>query len=91
MTVPAGFTTQVYDRELNPDNPPIEPGPDGRINPTLGPSHLVGPVPAILPVGMDILGRPFGEPKMLMIAGAYEHATHNRHPPPDFGPLPGEP
>ena len=24
----------------------------------------------------------------LRIAAAYERATHHRHPPPDFGPLP---
>jgi len=91
MTVPAGFTTHVYDRVRDADAPPPEPGPDGEVNPNSGPSHLVGPVPEVLPVGMDILGRPFSEPVLLTIAGAYEHATKNRHPPPDFGPLPGEP
>jgi len=86
MTVPAGFTTQVYDRELDTKAPPSEPGSD--VNPNSGPSHLIGPVPEILPVGIDFLGRPFSEPTLFKIAGAYEHATHNRHPPPDFGPLP---
>ena len=41
--------------------------------------------PAKLPVGMDILDRPFSEPVLLKIAGAYEHATHQRTPPPEFG------
>jgi len=91
MTVPAGFTTHVYDRELDADAPPPAPGPDGDVNPTSGPSHLIGPTPDVLPVGMDILGRPFTEATILTIAGAYEHATKNRHTPPDFGPLPGEP
>jgi len=88
MTVPAGFTTQVYDRELDANAPPPEAGSDG--NPNSGPSHLIGPFPEVLPVGIDFLGRPFSEPTLFRIAGAYEHATHNRHPPPDFGPLPNE-
>jgi len=92
MTVPAGFTTEVYDRELDADAPPPEPSKDGsEVNPNMGPSHLVGPTPAVLPVGIDFLGRPFSEATLLTIAGAYEAATHNRHPPPDFGALPGEP
>jgi amidase len=67
ISVPAGFTTEVYDRE-----------PD---------LTLVGPVPAQLPVGMTILGRPFEEPTLLKIASAYEAATHHRTPPSEFGPV----
>jgi len=67
MTVPAGFTTIVYDRDAN--------------------SNLLGPKPAALPVGIDILGLPFSEPKLFQIASAYESATHHRIPPPDFGAL----
>jgi Asp-tRNA(Asn)/Glu-tRNA(Gln) amidotransferase A subunit family amidase len=37
---------------------------------------------------MDIAGRPFDEPLLLHIAAAYEAATHHRHAPPEFGPLP---
>jgi Asp-tRNA(Asn)/Glu-tRNA(Gln) amidotransferase A subunit family amidase len=44
----------------------------------------VGPVPAALPVGVDLIARPFGEPLLFRIASAYEHATHHRKPPPDF-------
>jgi amidase len=73
MTVPAGFTTNVFDRVVDPSDPA------GRL--------LVGPVPAKLPVGIDILALPFGEPTLLKIASAYEAATHHRTPPPDFGPL----
>ena len=40
---------------------------------------------------MDVLGRPFSEPTLIRIAAAYESATHQRKPPEDFGPLPGEP
>ena len=73
MTVPAGFTTIVWDR--------VRDGADTR---------LVGPTPAKLPVGLDIIGRPFGEPTMLRIASAYEAATRHRTPPLAFGPLEDE-
>jgi amidase len=71
ITVPAGFTTHVYDRDTT--------------------GNLVGPIEAKLPVGIDFLGRPFGEPMLFRIASAYEAATHHRVPPPAFGPLQGEP
>jgi Asp-tRNA(Asn)/Glu-tRNA(Gln) amidotransferase A subunit family amidase len=67
LTVPAGFTTQVYDED------PV----DGSI----------APVPAELPVGLDILALPFEEPTVFAIGAAYESVTHHRTPPPDFGPL----
>ena len=67
MTVPAGFTTVVYDRDAS--------------------SNLLPAKAAKLPVGIDFLGLPFSEPKLFQIASAYEAATHNRVPPPDFGAL----
>ena len=73
MTVPAGFTTNVWDR--------VREGNETR---------LVGPIPARLPVGVDFIARPFGEPTLFRIAAAYEAATKNRRPPEDFGPLAGE-
>jgi Asp-tRNA(Asn)/Glu-tRNA(Gln) amidotransferase A subunit family amidase len=73
MTVPAGFTAQVYDRVVDRSSP------DG--------TRLVGPTPAKLPVGIDFAGRPFDEPTLFKIASAYEAATKHRSPPPDFGPL----
>ena len=77
ITVPAGFTTQVYDRVRDPS------AKDG--------TRLVGPVPAKLPVGIDFLGRPFSEPLLFKIAAAYEAQTNHRTPPPRFGPLPAAP
>jgi Asp-tRNA(Asn)/Glu-tRNA(Gln) amidotransferase A subunit family amidase len=74
ITVPAGFTTQVYDRVRDVT------APDS--------TRLADPVPARLPVGIDFLARPFGEPMLFRIAGAYEAMTNHRTPPPDFGPLP---
>lgn len=77
ITVPAGFTTQVYDRVADPTSA------DG--------TRLTGPTPAKLPVGIDFAGRPFDEPTLLRIASAYERATKHRLPPPEFGPLPNQP
>jgi Asp-tRNA(Asn)/Glu-tRNA(Gln) amidotransferase A subunit family amidase len=90
ITVPAGFTTQVYDRIRDPNAPkPAGPADDGERNPNNDPSISVGPVADKLPVGIDFLGRPFSEPILVQIAAAYEHATHHRLPPPDFGALTG--
>jgi Asp-tRNA(Asn)/Glu-tRNA(Gln) amidotransferase A subunit family amidase len=77
ITVPSGFTTAVFDRVRDSSAP--------------GGTRLAGPVPAKMPLGITFLTRPFDEPTMLKIASAYEGATHHRIPPPDFGPLPGEP
>jgi Asp-tRNA(Asn)/Glu-tRNA(Gln) amidotransferase A subunit family amidase len=72
ITVPAGFTTGVWDRVRDGDG-----------------TRLVGPVDARLPVGVDFIARPFGEPLLLRIASAYETATMHRKPPPEFSPVIG--
>ncbi len=88
MTVPAGFTTEVYDRVVDPDKPRVPTtGPGATPGETEPASKLVGPIPAQLPVGVDFLARPFDEPTMLTVAAAYQAATKHRSPPPDFGPL----
>ena len=91
ITVPVGFTTHVYDRIRDPSAPPPPPGwtrgGGGRGGAAQEPTILVGPTPAVLPVGMDVSGRPFSEPTLIAITGAYQDFTHHRHPPPDFGPL----
>jgi amidase len=74
VSVPAGFTTHVFDRIRD------AAAPDG--------SRLVGPIPARLPVGIMFVGRPFSEPTLLRIASAYEAATKHRVAPADFGPVP---
>jgi amidase len=93
ITVPAGFTTHVYDRVRDPGAPIVQPtgggGGDANVN-TVG-THIEGPIAAKLPVGMDIVGRPFAEPLLFQIAAAYEAATRHRAPPAGFGPLAGEP
>lgn len=89
ITVPAGFTTEVYDRVVDPASPPVPvTTPDARPGQTEPASRLTGPFPARLPVGVDFMARPFDEPTMLRVAAAYEAATKHRRPPPDFGPLP---
>jgi len=75
ITVPAGFTTEIWDRVR-----------DGN-----GGTRFAGPVKANLPVGVDFIARPFDEEMLFRIASAFEAATRHRKPPPDFGPLPGEP
>jgi amidase len=40
---------------------------------------------------VDFIARPFDEAILFRIASAYEAATRRRLPPPDFGPLAGEP
>jgi len=72
ITVPAGFTTAVYDRVSEPGSK--EP-------------KLVGPVQAKLPVGIDFMGKPFSEPTLVKIASAYEAASRHREVPPGFGAL----
>ena len=68
ITVPAGFTTEVWDR--------VADGASG--------TRLVGPIPAQLPVGVDFIGRPFAEPILIRIAAAYEAATRHRREPGEF-------
>jgi Asp-tRNA(Asn)/Glu-tRNA(Gln) amidotransferase A subunit family amidase len=93
ITVPAGFTTEVYDAVPDPDAPPApearrSAGGDGEgEGGRTPPMKWTGPFPAKLPVGVDFIGRPFSEATLLTIAAAYEKATHHRMPPPDFGPL----
>jgi amidase len=74
LSVPAGFTTNVFDRVRD------AAARDG--------TRLVGPIPAKLPLGIMFFGRPFSERTLLRIASAYEAATKHRIPPPDFGPVP---
>jgi Asp-tRNA(Asn)/Glu-tRNA(Gln) amidotransferase A subunit family amidase len=73
MTVPAGFTTEVWDRERE--------GGRG--------TRLIGPIAAQIPVGLDFIARPFDEATLVRIGSAFEAATKHRRPPPDFGALAG--
>ena len=75
ISVPDGFTTEVYDRILDPGSA------DGTG------TSLVGPTPTVLPRGMVVLAKPFDEPTLFKLASAYEAATHHREPPAAFGPV----
>ena len=46
-----------------------------------------GFTPDGLPVGVELLGRPFAEPRLVELAYAYERATRHRVPPARFGPV----
>jgi len=94
MTVPAGFTTQVYDWVRDPSVPPPPPPPEGTgggANALREGTRMTGSFSAELPIGMDIVGRPFSEPLILKIGAAYTAATKHRKPPKDFGPVAAEP
>lgn len=52
---------------------------------------LTGPFDVEMPMGLEILGKPFDEATLFKIGSAYEAATNHRTPPPDFPPLPDEP
>jgi amidase len=68
-------------------------GNNRRLAPMIGfPAMSVpaGFTEAGLPVGMELLGRPFSEGTLFAIAYGYEQATHHRRPPGTTPPLPGE-
>ena len=43
-----------------------------------------------LPVGLELLGRAFAEPRLFELAAGFEAATDHRRPPDGFGPVDGE-
>lgn len=85
VTVPAGFTTEIWERIPDPKVPLPKEIPRGEESNI--PTVLVGPVKARLPVGIDFVGRPFSEPLLLKIAYAYEAGTKHRREPENFAAL----
>ena len=67
------------------------PGSNRSLSPLIGFPALTVPAgftPAGLPVGIDILGRPFTEGMLFKFGYAYEQATQHRRPPAYTPPLP---
>lgn len=80
-------------------NPPRKLGdhnsPHGNNSPVIAPhtgqpaiTVPMGFTPDGLPLGLQLLARPFDEGKLIQYAYAYEQATRYRRPPPGFGRLP---
>ena len=46
-----------------------------------------GFTPGGFPVGVELLGRPFGEPTLIALAYSFEQSTHHRRPPSSTPPL----
>jgi amidase len=81
---------------------PLKIGPKGdperkytpnQLSPTTGlPAFIVpmGFTPAGLPVGLEILGRPWSEPTLIKLASGFEAVTKNRRVPATTPPLAGE-
>jgi amidase len=84
VLIPAGYVRTVYDPVfvLSPDKKRYIPA-NNNTSTTLPPPGL--------PFSLVFRAEPGKEDIILKIASAYEAASKRRIPPPDFGPLPGEP
>jgi amidase len=81
------------------NNPPRLIGdlntPHGNNSPRLAPftgfpalTVPMGYARGVLPIGLQILGRPWSEPTMFKLAYSYEQATRHRRPPASTPPPP---
>jgi amidase len=89
----------VYPHKLHP---PLKIGPakdperqytPNQLSPITGLPALIVPggfTPDGLPIGFEILGRPWSEPTLIKIASGFEAVTQNRKVPAATPPLPGE-
>jgi Asp-tRNA(Asn)/Glu-tRNA(Gln) amidotransferase A subunit family amidase len=69
------------------------PGNNRRLSPAVGFPAITVPAGFTvdgLPVGLELMGRPFTESTLLGMAYAYEQATRHRRPPASTPALPGE-
>ncbi len=84
VLIPAGYVRTVYDPYfvLSPDKK--------RYIPTNNNAPTTLPAPG-LPFSLVFRAEPGKEDIILKIASAYEAASKRRVPPPEFGPVPGEP
>lgn len=83
IDVPAGFTQTVYEPQyaLNADKT--------RYITVTG--TVESRLPNPMPISLMIWAGPGSDSTVIKVGSAYEAATHHRKPPPNFGPLPGEP
>jgi Asp-tRNA(Asn)/Glu-tRNA(Gln) amidotransferase A subunit family amidase len=83
IDLPAGWVETVYEPQyvLSKDKTRYE-----SVTGTVA-SKL--PVP--MPISMTVWAGPGSDPDVIKVASAYEAVTHHRKPPPEFGPVPGEP
>lgn len=84
VLIPAGYVRTVYDPVfvLSPDKK--------RYIPTNNNAPTTLPAPG-LPFSLVFRAEPGKEDVILKVASAYQAASKRRVPPPEFGPLPGEP
>jgi amidase len=93
----AGVDALAYPSWNNPPRPVgDDDSPHGNNSPIIAP-HSGQPAITVpmgftasgLPLGLQLLARPFDEARLFRYAYAYEQATSHRRPPPGFGPLSG--
>ncbi len=79
--------------EIGPKDDPQRAYKPNQLSPNTGlPAFIVpmGFTPAGLPVGLEILGRPWSEPTLIKLASGFEAVTDNRRVPATTPALPGE-
>ena len=79
--------------KIGPREDPERKYTPNQLSPTTGlPAFIVpmGFTPAGLPVGLEILGRPWSEPTLIKLASGFEAVTKNRKVPQSTPPLPAE-
>ena len=84
VLIPAGYVRTVYDPVF------VLSADKKRYVPTTNNTPTTLPAPG-LPFSLVFRAEPGKEDVILKIASAYEAASKRRVPPPEFGPLPGEP
>ncbi len=94
-----GLDALIYPHKLHgplpigPKDDPERAYKPNQMSPTAGlPAFIVpmGFTPEGLPVGLEILGRPWSEPTLIKLASGFEAVTNNRRVPATTPPLPGE-